>query len=79
MTAVEILKNRRPHFLPFEADARELRSSYSFDEEPNQALHNLLSLAGTSWTALYGASSNAGALEGVLERARARLDWTFKD
>jgi len=76
-TAVEVLKKRRPRFLAFEADARDLRSSYSFDEAPNAALHNLLSLAGTSWNGLHQATSDAGALEGVLERARARLDETY--
>ena len=77
-TTVEILKNRRPRFLPFELPARDLRSSYSFDEEPNTALHNLLALAGTSWSGLYEASTDAGALEGVHERARERLDATFQ-
>lgn len=76
-TAIEILKTRRPRFLPFTVDERDLRSSYSFDEEPNAALHNLLSLAGTSWGALYHAS-DPGALEGLLERTRARLDRTYR-
>lgn len=74
---VELLEQRRPRFLLFEAAARDLRSSYSFDEEPNQALHNLLALAGTTWQGLYQASSDAGALEGVMERAREELDSTF--
>jgi len=77
-TAVEVLKQRRPRFLPFEAESRDLRSSYSFDDAPNQALHNLLSLAGTSWQALYEASADPGELEGVLEQARTRLDRTFQ-
>lgn len=78
VTAVEALKQRRPRFLLFEAEARDLRSSYSFDEEPNQALHNLLALAGTTWQSLYEASSDPGALEGVMERARQELDSTFR-
>jgi ABC-type cobalamin/Fe3+-siderophores transport system ATPase subunit len=77
-TTIEILKIRRPRFLPFEVGARDLRSSYSFEEEPNAALHNLLSLAGTSWSALYEASTDPGALEGVHERSRERLDATFQ-
>jgi len=56
VTAVNVLDQRRPRFLLFEAEARDLRSSYSFDEEPNQALHNLLALAGTTWQTLYEAS-----------------------
>lgn len=75
--AVEVLKQRRPRFLLFEAEARDLRSSYSFGEEPNRALHNLLMLAGTTWQSLYQASSDPGALEGVMERARDELDTTF--
>jgi len=77
LAAVDVLKQRRPRFLLFEADARDLRSSYSFDEEPNRALHNLLALAGTTWQSLYQASSDSGALEGVLEHAREQLDATF--
>ena len=76
-TAVRILEERRPRFLPFSDESRELRSSYSFDETPNQALHNFLALAGTSWPALVRAASDPGALEGVLERARIELDKTF--
>lgn len=77
VSAVELLNQRRPRFLLFEAAARDLRSTYSFDEEPNQALHNLLALAGTTWQSLYQASSDSGALEGVMERAREELDSTF--
>jgi predicted ATP-dependent endonuclease of OLD family len=78
VTAVEALKQRRPRFLLFEAEARDLRSTYSFDEEPNQALHNLLALAGTTWQSLYEASSDPGALEGMMEHARQELDSTFR-
>jgi predicted ATP-dependent endonuclease of OLD family len=76
-TARDILEQRRPRFLLFEAEARDLRSSYNFDEVPNQALHNLLALAGTSWESLYQASGDPGALEGLMERARKRLDAAF--
>jgi predicted ATP-dependent endonuclease of OLD family len=77
VTTIDLLTERRPRFLLFETDARELRSSYSFDEPPNRALYNLLALAGTSWESLHEASSDSGALEGVLERAREQLDATF--
>ena len=75
--ALGVLRKRIPLFLPFEAEARDLRTTYSFDDEPNQALHNLLSLAGTTWHGLYTASSDPGGLEGALEVARERLDETF--
>lgn len=76
--AVEILGARRPRFLPFEADARDLRSAYSFDETPNAALHNLLALAETSWTALYEASRDPGRIEGALQLANEKLREAFR-
>lgn len=76
-TAIRILKNRRPLLLFFSEQSRELRSTYSFDEAPNQALHNFLALAGTSWNELSRAASDPGALEGVMERVRRQLDKTF--
>jgi predicted ATP-dependent endonuclease of OLD family len=76
-SAVEILKARRPRFLPFGSDARDLRSSYSFDEAPNTALENLLALAGTDWASLRRAADDAGALEGLLDQVREKLDQTF--
>ena len=75
--AVRILKDRRPLLLFFSEQSRELRSSYSFDEAPNQALHNFLALAGISWNELSRAASDPGALEGVMERVRRQLDKTF--
>jgi predicted ATP-dependent endonuclease of OLD family len=76
-TVTRLPEQRRPRFLLFEESARDLRSSYSFDEEPNQALHNLLSLAGTNWQSLYQSSSDPGALEGLMENARKQLDAAF--
>jgi predicted ATP-dependent endonuclease of OLD family len=76
--AIDVLASRRPRFLLFEANARELLSAYSFDEEPNVALLNLLSLAGTSWNALHEATSDAGRIEGILQLANERLAEVFR-
>jgi putative AbiEii toxin of type IV toxin-antitoxin system len=73
-----VLGSRRPRFLPFEPNARELLSAYSFEEEPNVALFNLLSLAGTSWSALSEASSDAGRIEGILQLANEKLAEVFR-
>lgn len=75
--AERILSRRRPRFLLLEEDARELHSSYSFDEPPNLALLNLLALAETTWQTLRDAAPDAGRIEGILNVANERLRQVF--
>lgn len=75
--AVEILDERRPRFLFFDSGSRQLRSSYSLDEEHNKALDNFLALAGTSWDKIHAVQADEGKRTAMEERADELLDEAF--
>jgi hypothetical protein len=56
----------------FSEELRQLAAVYNVDEPPNQAIHNVLELAGTSWNELHGAvNSDAGRQKTWTDRADA--------
>jgi hypothetical protein len=71
--AVLLLIDRVPEFLEFSEDLRQLAATYSVDEEHNQAIDNVLELAGTSWSELVNAiNSDAGRQKTWTDRADAQ-------
>lgn len=75
--AGSVLEARRPRFRFFKGEARDLHSSYSLDEPPNQALHNFLALARTSWSEISEAHPDEGRLQAISERTATDLDKAF--
>ena len=75
--AQRLLLGRKPRFLFFDEQARELRTSYPFEEGSNTALDNLLSLAGSNWGEVTTAA-DPGHLEGVTEEINRKLDTAFE-
>jgi predicted ATP-dependent endonuclease of OLD family len=70
--AVRRLIDRVPQFVEFREDLRQLAAVYNVDEEPDQAIHNVLELAGTSWNELVNAvNSDAGRQKTWTDRAEA--------
>jgi energy-coupling factor transporter ATP-binding protein EcfA2 len=55
--AVRLLEDRVPPFVEFREDLRQLAATYNIDEEPDDAIENVLALAGTSWTELTSATN----------------------
>ena len=74
----EILLARVPELIKFDADARDLRRSYGFDDEINGALRNFLALAGTDWEAVQAATSDPGRLKGLTDATDERLRQAFE-
>lgn len=75
--AIAVLDAERPRFRLFDEAARLLASHYSLDEAPNQALHNFLALAGTSWQEISDAYDDSGKVQAILDRAATTLDQAF--
>jgi predicted ATP-dependent endonuclease of OLD family len=68
--AVRLLVERVPQFVEFHEDLRQLAATYNVDEEPDQAIHNVLELAGTSWQELVSAiNADAGRQKTWTDRA----------
>lgn len=78
LAVIDVLSKYVPQFLFFDDANRNLRSSYSLDEEPNSALHNFLALAGTSWAELTQALDDPGKMTALEERADQLLDIAFE-
>lgn len=80
--AVDILVDRIPRFVEFHESLRQLAATYNVDEAPDQAIQNVLELAGTSWSELRAAiDSDAGRRKTWVDRAdraaQAKLaEWT---
>jgi energy-coupling factor transporter ATP-binding protein EcfA2 len=73
--AVRLLIDRVPQFVEFQEDLRQLSATYNIDEEPDQAIHNVLELAGTSWSELVSAiNSDAGRQKTWTDRADAAAE-----
>lgn len=80
--AMDILSRRKPRFLLFSEEERQLRSEYDLSgvwEEPPAALANLSQLAGLNLEALYNATmaNDDAEVESVLEQANDRLKRQF--
>jgi hypothetical protein len=68
--AVRLLIDRVPQFVEFHEDLRQLAAAYNVDEEPDQAIHNVLELAGTTWDELVSAiNADAGRRKTWTDRA----------
>lgn len=78
-TAAEVLDGRRPRFLFFDDDARELQATYPLSGTANGALRNLLSLAGVAWQHFQDAWSkqDPGQLEGLELQANEALKKSY--
>jgi len=86
----EALSERVPKFLKFDAEGRGLQATYDLNGDSpaeNEAIHNFLALAGTSWEEAVGVvrSGDKGWKKAYLEkmdrnlRERAALVWRQSD
>jgi predicted ATP-dependent endonuclease of OLD family len=72
--ARQVAADRRPAFVEFTAEDRDLADRTSLDEVPNAALENLLALGGTSFAELEAAEADRGRLRGLLKDVNARIN-----
>ena len=80
--AIDILELRRPSFLLFSNEERQLQSEYNLDEvweDPPAALRNLAQLANLNLETLHQAieSNDSPEVEGMMVQANARLEQKF--
>lgn len=83
--AINILKSSIPKFLEFTAEERDLKATYSIDQNlattPPKPLANLIKLSGLNLKKILDAipSKNYGTIETEKERANLQLAESFKD